>query len=157
MRLIQEPQELIARYVARKMGSERRDFTNCVGFATVNRDDELTGGVVFNGYDHPTICMHIAVDFLSPALVAAAMHYIFVQLKCRRMTGIINADNVASRRFAEHLGCSLEGVMREASPHGDICIYGLLAADAQKWLKPLYLRKLERALKWDSLEISSAV
>jgi RimJ/RimL family protein N-acetyltransferase len=71
------------------------------------------------------------------------MHYPFVQLKVNRITGLIEKRNRASRDFAEGLGGVLEGVMRKASPRGgDVCVYGLLAESAKKWLTPAYMKRL---------------
>jgi len=142
MNVITQPAELIARYVAKKI---RRSVSSelAVTFGLVNDDDELVAGVVFTGYAPPSILMHIAAERLSPAFMAAIMDYAFRQLECKRITGLIDADNHRSRRFAEHLGGQLEGIMRDASPSGDVAVYGLLRKDAARWLTSAYTRKLE--------------
>lgn len=140
MRIITEPKELIGRYVARKIGAGSwKDFA-AVGL--LNDDDELVAGAVFNGYSPPNVLMHIAAERLTPAFVAAFIQYPFEQMKAGRITGLIDASNAKSRRFAEHLGAKLEGVMRQASPKGDVCVYGLLAKDAQRWLTQRYKQRL---------------
>ena len=142
MRVITEPKELIGRYVASKLPAGVT-WDNFVGFGLVNDDDELVAGAVFNGYRHPAICMHIAAEKMTPTFVAAIMDYPFRQLGCKRITGVIDRKNKKSRHFAKHLGASLEGVMRDATESGDICIYGLLAKDAGRWLSPRFKKKLE--------------
>ena len=143
MRIITEPKELIARYVARRCGTLARWGADAVAVALVNDDDELMAGVVFNGYSHPNILMHIAAERMTPAFVAAFAHYPFEQLKVARVTGLIDKDNKASRRFAEHLGAVLEGTMKDASPRGgDVCVYGWYARNAQKWLTERYKTRL---------------
>lgn len=142
MRIITEPKELIARYVARNTGT-LNDPGSFSAVGLVNEADELVAGVVFNGYSHPNILMHIAAERMTPTFVAAIMQYPFEQLKVNRVTGVIDKKNAASRRFAEKLGATLEGVMKDASPRGgDVCIYGLLAKSAQKWLTPRYKARL---------------
>lgn len=143
MRVITEPKDTIGRYVASKLpaGAGWNDF---VAFGLVNKEDEILAGVVFNGYTPPAICMHIAAEKMTPTFIAAVMDYAFRQLKCKRVTGVIDRRNKASRRFALHLGAKLEGVMRDASPQGDVCVYGLLRKDAERWLTPQYKQRLER-------------
>lgn len=141
MRIITEPRELIARYVAAKTGFafEGSPFT---AFGLINRDDKLVAGVVFNGYRKPNIVMSIAAERITPAFMAAIMGYAFKQCECGRVTGLVEKRNHASRRFSLHLGAKLEGCMRRASPNGDVLIYGLLREDAEKWLADRYCAKL---------------
>lgn len=143
MRIITEPVELISRYVSRKTSFDLA--TSCAAVGLVNDDDELLAGAVFTGYRHPNIFMSIACEKMTPSFVAAFIHYPFVQLKCTRLSGLVNSKNTASRKFSEHLGAKLEGVMRQAAVDDDICIYGLLEKDARRWLKRSSLEKLEAA------------
>lgn len=142
MKIITEPKELIGRYVAHKQGRVQ-DWGLFVAFGLVNDDEELIAGVVFNGYIAPNIMMHISAEKLTPGFVSTIMHYAFVKNNCKRVTGIIDKRNKQSRRFAHHLGAKLEGVMKDASPNGDLCIYGLMKRDAEKWIQPRYMKKLE--------------
>jgi RimJ/RimL family protein N-acetyltransferase len=142
MKIITEPKELIGRYVASKQGRSA-DWGLFVAFGLVNDDEELIAGVVFNGYIAPNIMMHISADAITPGFISTVMHYAFVKNNCKRVTGIIDKRNKKSRRFAHHLGAKLEGVMRDAGEHGDICIYGLMKSDAEKWIQPRYMKKLE--------------
>ena len=111
--------------------------------ALVNDDDEIVAGAVFTGYKWPNIWLSIAAEQMTPAFVAAIIHYPFVQLKCKRLSGLIASSNKISKRFAVHLGATLEGVMCDAAEYDDICIYGLMAKDAERWLKGASLKKLE--------------
>lgn len=106
-----------------------------VGWA--NADGEIVAGVVYNGYQHPNILFHISAETLTPAFVWAFLHYPFCQLKVNRITGLIARKNRKSRRFAEHLGATLEGTMHKALVNDDVCIYGLFEKDARKWLDRL--------------------
>ena len=142
MRVITEPKELIGRYVAQKQGRSP-DWGLHVAFGLVNDDEELIAGVVFNGYIAPNIVMHISADKITPGFISTVMHYAFVTNKCKRVTGIIDKRNKKSRRFAHHLGAKLEGIMRDAGEHGDVCIYGLMKRDAEKWIKQHQMKKLE--------------
>jgi len=106
-----------------------------VAIGLVNGDNEIVAGAVFNGYSKPNILMHIAAERMTPAFISALMDYAFRVADCKRITGLIRMSNEKSRRFAEHLGGKLEGVMKDAAPDGDICVYGLMKADGMKWIR----------------------
>jgi hypothetical protein len=107
------------------------------------RKGVLIAGAVFEKHNGANVYMHIALDgtFIPPTFMAAIMDYPFNQLKVKRITGIIADSNEASKEFARHLGARLEGVMVDALPNGNLCIYGLLRKDACRWLiEPLQRR-----------------
>jgi RimJ/RimL family protein N-acetyltransferase len=56
-------------------------------------------------------------------------NYIFNDLGAARVTGLVRAKNKLARRFDEHLGFKLEGIMREAFEDDDLCVYGFLKSD----------------------------
>jgi len=66
--------------------------------------------------------------------VHALLAYPFVQCGCARATLIIPSRNKRARRFVERLGFVLEGKARQAFLDDDAMIYGMLAAEAQRWL-----------------------
>lgn len=134
MKIITEPKELIGRYVASKQG-KNDDWQNYAAIGLLNSDEELVAGVVFDCYQHPNILMHISAERLSRGFMDAIVRYAFEQLQCKRITGTILKSNKKSRRFANHMGFKLEGVMRNAHEDGDVCIYGLMKKDAQKWMR----------------------
>lgn len=146
MRLINEPAQLIAKYVGMKTSGNPNVFDNgpFSALGLVDQHDRLVAGIVFNHYAKPNIAMSIAAERMTPGLIAAAMAYAFNQLGCKRITGFVEKHNRASRRFALHLGARLEGTMRDASPSGNVCVYGLLKQDATRWLTPRYLQKLQK-------------
>jgi hypothetical protein len=59
----------------------------------------------------------------------AVFDYAFNKLGAARVTGLIRAKNEASRRFSEHVGLKLEGIMRESFDDDDLCVYGFLKKD----------------------------
>jgi len=134
MKIITEPKELIGRYVASKQG-QTEEWQNYSAIGLLNSNEELVAGVVFDCYQHPNILMHIAAERISRGFMDAIVRYAFEQLQCKRITGTILKSNKKSRRFANHMGFKLEGVMRNAHKNGDVCIYGLMKKDAQKWMR----------------------
>lgn len=139
-RVISEPKELIARYVAREIGLP--SMTG--GYAAVGlvKDDELMAGCVFYGFTWPNVMMHIAADRITPGFIAAVIDYPFRQLKCRSMSGVIHKRNKRSRRFAEHLGAEYRGTLKDAAPDDDVMMYQLMAKSAQKWMTQRYVDKM---------------
>lgn len=139
-RIITEPKELIARYVARECGVQARtgDYSS-VGLV---RDDELMAGAVFYGFEWPVILMGIAAERMTPGFIAAITHYAFEQAKVKSVVGFIKRKNKRSRDFAEHWGAKLRGPLLEAANDDDLMVYQLMARDAQKWLTPRYMAKL---------------
>ena len=61
--------------------------------------------------------------------------FAFDKLKVQRVTGLVRAKNKAARRFDEHLGFELEGIMRKAFIDDDLCVYGFLREnfESHKW------------------------
>lgn len=61
--------------------------------------------------------------------------FVFDRLKLQRVTGLVRSKNVAARRFDEHIGFELEGVMRRAFVDDDLCVYGFLKEnfESHKW------------------------
>lgn len=110
------------------------------------KNGNIVAGVLFDNYNGASINAHIAVvpgERISPTLVAAWLDYPFRQLGLKRITCLIAEENLPSRRFAEHLGAKQEVVLTDALPSGNLVIYGLLKADAKKWLTSFYSRRLK--------------
>lgn len=119
--------------------------TNATGLGW-RRRGRIVAGLAFEGYNGVNIFVHIAKlrgEPMPVELVAAMFDYPFRQLKLRRMSALVADRNEASKAFARKLGARLEGTMKEASPDGDLCIFGLLRKDAEKWLAEPYRRRLE--------------
>lgn len=144
MRIIGGPRELISRYVARRQAI-MPIWTHYEGCALVNEDEEILAAAVFHGYvKDQNIIIELAGEYFTSLFLAAICDYAFRKNNCKRMTGFIDKENWPARRWAQKFGGKLEGTMREASPRGDVCIYGLLRADAAKWLTPRMLRRLDQ-------------
>lgn len=110
------------------------DFGPAVGIGLV-RHGKLVAGVLYNGYTKGAICMHIATDetrcWLNRDYLWMCFHYPFVQLGCRRVTGLVDEHNLRARRFNEHLGFELETRMEGATSDGDLLVYRLWKEDCR--------------------------
>lgn len=109
----------------------------CRAMSAVDSNDEFVLVVVMSNFTARNVDMHQASreggKGFSPKVIVemfnALFHYVFDQLNVARVTGLVRAKNAVARRFDEHLGFKLEGVMKEAFEDDDLCIYGFLRAD----------------------------
>lgn len=101
------------------------------------KNGKLIAGCVFNFYTGTGICMHVAATekgWLNKEFLRSAFRYPFVQLGCRRVTGLVRTDNLEAQKFDEGLGFKREGLMRCADDDGcDLIVYGMLR-DECRWL-----------------------
>lgn len=123
-------------WVGKRIGEEDFGPANALG---VEKDGELIAGVVFNLYNGPSICMHVAAipgaNWLSKDFLYRCFAYPFIQLKCNRVTGLVRVDNLQAQKFDENLGFVREGVLRKAATDGtDMIIYGMLKEEC-RWLE----------------------
>lgn len=147
-RIVWDQPEQVMQFVATRTGEDAyRDFS-AIG---LERDGELVAGVVYQLYTGTggSMLMHVASNesrhWMTPAYLAACFRYPFVQMRCRRVTGLVRADNAVAQRFDEHLGFRREGLLREGCTDGvDMIIYGMLASEC-RFLKGKHHAALLRA------------
>jgi RimJ/RimL family protein N-acetyltransferase len=124
-----------------KFVSERVDeneFGSAIGIGQY-KDGKIIAGVVYNQYNGPSICMHVAAEpgsrWMTRDFLFRAFAYPFIQLGCNRVTGLVRADNMEARRFDEHLGFKQEGIIRKGADDGtDMILYGMLKEEC-RWLE----------------------
>jgi RimJ/RimL family protein N-acetyltransferase len=132
-RIVWDQPERVMQFVAARVGEDCfRDYT-ALG---LEKDGEIVAGVIFTNFTTASIVMHVASDgsrhWITPAFLAATFRYPFVQLGCRRVTGLVRADNADAQRFDEHLGFQREGVLREGTTDGcDLILYGMLKSQCR--------------------------
>lgn len=106
------------------------DFRRDAYAIGLERDGALVAAVVFDGFSACDANIHIASDgtarWMSKELLLATFAYAFVQLRLRRLTGLVPAKNAQALAFDEHLGFVREGVCRHALPDDDIIVLGML-------------------------------
>lgn len=121
------------RFVAQHVDAETFKDYAAIG---LERNGELIAGVLFDNKSGANIHMHVASNgtrhWMTPAYMAACFRYAFVQSECKRITGLVRADNVDAQRFDEHLGFKREGQLRAACTDGtDLIIYGMLKEECR--------------------------
>ena len=127
--------KVIAR-VGKRIDEEDFGLAKALG---VEENGQLIAGVVFNLYNGPSICMHVAAvpgkAWLTKDFLYRCFAYPFIQLKCNRVTGLVRVDNLQAQNFDEKLGFVREGVLRKAATDGtDMIIYGMLKEEC-RWLE----------------------
>ena len=118
-------------------------FTRAI--SAVDDSGEFVLVIVMSNFSKRNIDVHQATQPNGKGLVPReglkmfnhAFHYIFNDLGVARVTGLVRAKNKLARRFDEHLGFKLEGIMRAAFEDDDLCIYGFLKSDFEQhpWYK----------------------
>jgi RimJ/RimL family protein N-acetyltransferase len=102
----------------------------------LERDGELVAGVLYEGYNHHNIWMHVAAEpgkkWLNKEFLRYCFHYPFVELGCKRVSGYVEASNADARRFDEHLGFQQEAVLQGAAADGgDVILYVMRRDDCR--------------------------
>jgi RimJ/RimL family protein N-acetyltransferase len=132
-RVIYGENDRVVSWVAQRIDEQR--FEGAIGIG-LEEDGELIAGVVFNMYTGPSICMHVAAvpgkRWMTREYLWRCFAYPFVQLECRRITGLVRVDNLEAQKFDEHLGFKREGLLRQACDDGtDMILYGMLKSECR--------------------------
>lgn len=103
--------------------------------AAAVESNKIKGAVLYSNYRGVSIEMTCAGEpgWLTKGNLRGFFSYPFEQLKCRRVTAIVHADNARSRDLVERLGFKSEGVCRDGFADGDACIYGMIRSDC-RWI-----------------------
>jgi len=102
----------------------------------LERDGALVAGVLYEGFNHHNVWMHVAAEpggkWLNKKFLRYCFHYPFVELGCKRVSGYVEASNAQARRFDEHLGFRQEAVLQgAASDGGDVILYVMRREDCR--------------------------
>lgn len=134
-RIVWDQPERVMHFVASRTGEDAYRDYSAIG---LELDGELVAGVVYTLYTgiNGAVMMHVASDgsrkWMTPAFLGACFRFPFLQLQCRRVTGLVRADNFPAQRFDEHLGFRREGLIREGCNDGvDLILYGMLRSECR--------------------------
>lgn len=122
---------------ARAGGSWIKDRGTAIG---LERDGQLIAGVLYEDFNGANVVMHVAAEtggrWLTRGYLYRCFHYPFVQLGCKRVTGIVPSSNKRALRFDEHLGFKIEARLVEAHPEGDLLILRMMREHC-RWIGAL--------------------
>jgi RimJ/RimL family protein N-acetyltransferase len=103
----------------------------------IEDDGTILAGVLFDSYNGASCCMHVAARpgarWLNRGYLWTCFAYPFLQLKVKKLIGLVGANNLKARAFDEHLGFTLEATLTDAHPSGDLLIYSM-TKDQCRWL-----------------------
>jgi RimJ/RimL family protein N-acetyltransferase len=96
----------------------------------VVHNDELIAGVVYHDWNPQlgTICIQMAstnAHWASRRVIEKLGNYAFIDLKCQRITALINSGNTAALRAAEFVGFKREAVLERGALDQDIIVLRL--------------------------------
>ena len=136
-RLIIADGERVIPYVDQAIGGREHLPLDSFCIGVVDDNDELQGGVVFTSFDGVGVTLHSAGKnrmWLNRMFLKAVFSYPFKQLKCKRLSTLVRADNPNAAVIAEKAGFTLEGRLRKAEIDGcDLLVYGMLKEECP-WL-----------------------
>lgn len=125
----------VEKWVAKKVGvTSWLGHWHSVGFYI---DGVLKGAAVFDAFTAFECCMHLAIEdgvTVPEFALRAAFAYPFTQLKLKRLTGLVRADNAAALEIARRNGFVEEGRKRWGSGDCDEIVLGLLPEECP-WTK----------------------
>ena len=115
----------VARFVAEKCGISILPPYTAMG---IEREGEITAGVVFNGWSARNIDVTVAGAAFTRGFIRAVGTYVFVQLDCLRISITTRQRKVGE--IALRLGAQPEGVKRNYYGENDhAMLFGILRDD----------------------------
>lgn len=95
--------------------------------------------MTFTQWNGPNIFVAVAVEdkrAVSREFLFFCFWYAFEQCGCRRITALVNEDNLTSIKSIEHLGFTREATLIDAAPNGDVIVFRMIKEDCT-WLRNL--------------------
>lgn len=106
-------------------------------------DGELGGGITYYHHNGANIFLGFAVEerrVFNRDSLRFAFHYPFEQLGCKRVTALVDCDNLRSLDFVKHLGFAYEATLADAAPNGDQFAFRMLKSECRWILNNRYQR-----------------
>lgn len=119
MSLVFDQKELIARWVATRVG-QQSSWGDYYALG-VEHEGKIVAGVLFNGLSESNVYVHMAVDRSTKEFIGLLDHafdYAFNVCKVRRVTATVHEHNTKALRLDEHVGFVREGALHQAGPDG---------------------------------------
>lgn len=134
-RIILDSPKVVGNWVyARAGGTFPENVCTAIGLA---KDDKLVAGVVYEGFNGASIKTHIAIDdktYLTKAFIYTIFAYPFIQLKVKKLIGVVDSDNAKALNLNKRLGFVQEAVLEGASLNGNLILMTMTKSQC-RWLK----------------------
>lgn len=124
----------LANWAGRRLGMVLAGPNTSIGVA---HRGQIVAAAVFNNFRPPNIEVTFVTTsprWASKGAISAILRYPFVELACKRVTAVIEAENQPARAFLQRLGFKLEGIHPDVFQSGAAETYGLLYQDALRWI-----------------------
>lgn len=133
MRIICGEDERFAKWASRQLNTS---FQFCTVLGVENQAGEVAGAIVLNCYTGPDAELtFVGKGSLQRGICRAVAHYVFVQLKCERVSISVRATDKYTQKLALKFGFRAEGIKRSMFGAGqDAVLYGMLK-DECRWLE----------------------
>lgn len=128
MRIISGP--AVGRWVAKRIrGGFCEDRARAIG---LEKDGELTAGVIYENWNHQSIWCHIAIEGrMTSSYLAAIFDYPFNIACVEKIIVPVGSDNEKSTRLVLNMGFSEEARIKDGRPEGDIVLFTMKRADCR--------------------------
>lgn len=102
----------------------------------LERDGKLVAGVIYEGFNGQNVWVHLMAEpgsrWMTRDYLRYCFHYPFNEMGVKRISGYVNASNLAARRVNEHFGYKQEAVLSGAAPDGgDVILYVMWRDDCR--------------------------
>lgn len=87
--------------------------------------------MIYENWNQKSIVCHIAVDFMSPEFLASIFDYPFNSLNAHKIVAPVSSGNLKSQKLVKKMGFSIEGVLKDCDPLGDILLYTMKKSDCK--------------------------
>lgn len=116
-------------------GSYWAETSQAIG---LEKDGELRAGVVYSDWNGKSICCHMAATGrLSREYLWCVFDYPFRQCGCSKIIASVYSTNHRMGRMALKMGFTVEGMITDAAPDGDIVIL-TMTPDKCRFLEARY-------------------
>lgn len=120
--------------IAEAAGTVFNPHDNCI--SRVTSKGNLMGGVVYTGYtgEWGSIGMHVTgfmPMWLNRDLLWTAFNYPFDQLRVRKIFIQVPESNARSLAFTSHIGFTVEHVIKDVYPDGDMILMAMYREDCR--------------------------
>ena len=130
----------IGDWVASRINGQFDKYSSNALGLLINGD--IKAGVIYEDFNKASVVCHIACEFLSGEFLAAIFDYPFNSLNVNKIICPVASDNQKSINLVEKMGFSIEGVLTDCHPNGDILLYTMKKQDC-KYLGSKYNGKIK--------------
>src|SRR5688572_71989 len=133
--IIQDQIDEVGTWVCDRTGTLWYDGRGtAVGFTF---DGRLVGGCTYEQFNGANVYLRFSLTdarFINRATAWATFSYPFDQLGCKRVTALVDSDNLRSLAFVKRLGFAYEATLQDAAPNGDQIVFRMLKSEC-RWIR----------------------